>query len=302
LETILILGKETDEHVLHVNSTLISSGFDTLILDTSEYPSKFGISWDPQCADGEISVSGRVIKFSDIKSVYWRMINQIQVNQKMDQAQLSMVTVDSNSMLRTLLEDVRPRWVNSWNAYQFHEVKPLQLSLAAKLGANIPKSIIGNSPKPVVEFLNKVENAIFKPVHGGAHTVRITKEMLVTGMTAAALEVAPITIQEFIEGTNVRTYVIGNSVYSAEFFSEHTDYRDDQDIMPISCDTPNEIADLAKNITKAFGMLWTAIDWRKTEEGKYYFLEANPSPMFINFEKITGMPITSKLVKLLTHF
>jgi hypothetical protein len=30
------------------------------------------------------------------------------------------------------------------------------------------------------------------------------------------------------------------------------------------------------------------------------FLEANPSPMFLGFEKATGLPLTEALVKLLT--
>ncbi len=44
---------------------------------------------------------------------------------------------------------------------------------------------------------------------------------------------------------------------------------------------------------------WTAIDWRLTPQGEYVFLEANPSPMFIQFERRTSFPITQKLVNLL---
>ena len=50
-------------------------------------------------------------------------------------------------------------------------------------------------------------------------------------------------------------------------------------------------------ITKAFHLEWTAIDWRLKSTGEYVFLEANPSPMFIHFERQTGFPITQKLLK-----
>jgi hypothetical protein len=47
---------------------------------------------------------------------------------------------------------------------------------------------------------------------------------------------------------------------------------------------------------------WTAIDWRLKPTGEYVFLEANPSPMFLNFEHQTGFPIIQKLVKLLMNW
>jgi D-alanine-D-alanine ligase-like ATP-grasp enzyme len=46
---------------------------------------------------------------------------------------------------------------------------------------------------------------------------------------------------------------------------------------------------------------WTAIDWRLKPTGEYVFLEANPSPMFIHFERQTNFPITQKLVNLLMY-
>jgi glutathione synthase/RimK-type ligase-like ATP-grasp enzyme len=52
-------------------------------------------------------------------------------------------------------------------------------------------------------------------------------------------------------------------------------------------------------IAKAFFLEWTAIDWRLKPNGEYVFLEANPSPMFLHFERQTGFPITQELVKLL---
>ena len=52
-------------------------------------------------------------------------------------------------------------------------------------------------------------------------------------------------------------------------------------------------------ITKVLMLEWTAIDWRLQPTGEYIFLEANPSPMFLHFERQTGFPITQKLVNLL---
>jgi hypothetical protein len=45
--------------------------------------------------------------------------------------------------------------------------------------------------------------------------------------------------------------------------------------------------------------VWTGIDLRRTPDGRHVFLEANPSPMFLGFERRSGLPLTEALVALL---
>ena len=52
---------------------------------------------------------------------------------------------------------------------------------------------------------------------------------------------------------------------------------------------PGEVAPAARH----------GIDLRLTPEGRYVFLEANPSPMFLGFEARAGLPLTDALVALL---
>ncbi len=114
-----------------------------------------------------------------------------------------------------------------------------------------------------------------------------------------ALSISPITLQEYIPGTNIRSYVIADSVYSAEIRSNSLDFREDYQAQLIPMDLPAQVRQDCLAIAKALYLEWTAIDWHRTPEGEYFFLEANPSPMFIHFEKQTGFPITDKLVNLL---
>jgi glutathione synthase/RimK-type ligase-like ATP-grasp enzyme len=46
-------------------------------------------------------------------------------------------------------------------------------------------------------------------------------------------------------------------------------------------------------------LIFSGIDIRRTPAGEYVFLEGNPSPMFSYFEKVTGYPISDRLVDLL---
>jgi glutathione synthase/RimK-type ligase-like ATP-grasp enzyme len=47
-------------------------------------------------------------------------------------------------------------------------------------------------------------------------------------------------------------------------------------------------------------LVYSGIDVRRTPEGEYVFLEGNPCPMFIHFERQTGYPISDRLADLLT--
>ncbi len=45
--------------------------------------------------------------------------------------------------------------------------------------------------------------------------------------------------------------------------------------------------------------MWAGIDLRRTPAGRFVFLEANPSPMFLGFEAGAGLPLTESLAALL---
>jgi hypothetical protein len=50
---------------------------------------------------------------------------------------------------------------------------------------------------------------------------------------------------------------------------------------------------------RRLGLVYGAIDLRLTPEGRYVFLEINPSGQFLYVEHATGQPITAALAKAL---
>lgn len=63
---------------------------------------------------------------------------------------------------------------------------------------------------------------------------------------------------------------------------------------------PPEVRSQCVEIAKTLDLRWTGIDFRRTRQGQYVFLEANPSPMFLGFEERTGLPLTESLAAVLT--
>jgi glutathione synthase/RimK-type ligase-like ATP-grasp enzyme len=297
---ILILGNPEDAHAVHMQQALTQAGATADYLDTRLFPTQVQMSWQPSTQLGCFTLpGGRRLDFQDIKSVYWRNLSDVYIPSLKDANQQRVAFNDSISALRSLLQACPARWINSWKAYQFHKEKPLQLSTVKQLGVTIPATLITNSPEQVIEFAASQEKVISKPVYGGAHTQFVTESHLDPKRLSLALSLSPVTIQEYIPGTNIRSYVIDGSVYSAEIRSNSLDFREDAEAELIPLELPQSVQQQCQAIAKALMLEWTAIDWRLKPTGEYIFLEANPSPMFIYFEQKTDFPLTQKLVNLL---
>jgi glutathione synthase/RimK-type ligase-like ATP-grasp enzyme len=171
------------------------------------------------------------------------------------------------SALQTRIKACPARWVNSWQAYQFHREKPLQLRAVHDLGVRIPPTLISNDPEDVRRFAQSYARVIFKPVYGGAHTRDLSPAHSAPHRLELALRLAPITLQAYIPGTNLRSYVLGNAVYSAEIRSASLDFREDVNAAVIPVVLPADVHQQCLAIARTLFLTWTAIDWRLTPWG-----------------------------------
>lgn len=296
---ILVLGNSLDAHASHIKDALAKAGVLAHHLDTRLFPTQVQLSWRPDIQSGSFVLSGgHQLNSQDIKSVFWRNFCAPYIP-KIPESQQTIAFNDAMSVLRTLLQAKPIRWINSWQAYQFHKEKPLQLSEVKLLNVEIPATLVSNNPQEVIEFCKIHPKTIFKPVYGGSPTQFVSDSHLEPHRLNLVLRLSPVTFQEYISGTNIRTYVIGEDIYSAEIRSNYLDFREDEKAQLIPWKLPEFIQKQCLAITKSLMLEWTAIDWRLKPTGEYIFLEANPSPMFLHFEQQTKFPITQSLVNLL---
>jgi glutathione synthase/RimK-type ligase-like ATP-grasp enzyme len=297
--TVLILGSEDDEHATYMHGELARRGADAVLIDGALFPQAVTIAFDPGDGSGEIGLpGGRTVSFESVTSVYWRSYDGIGAADLPDHDQRDVAYNDSRGLFESMLIHLPARWVNSWDAVQLHQTKPVQLAMVARLGVPIPRSIITNAPQPLLRFANSNPRAIFKPVQGGAHTRRLTADLL-TAANLENLKIAPVSIQEEIAGTNVRAFVIGDRVLGCEIPTTAVDFRDDDAQRVIPHRLSAEQQETCRVIARTLGLVWTGIDFRLTPDGRYVFLEANPSPMFLGFEELSGLPLTDALASLL---
>jgi glutathione synthase/RimK-type ligase-like ATP-grasp enzyme len=299
--TVIILGGLDDAHACHMLEQLRARGADVELLDSRWFPAALQVSYDPATGAGTLRLpAGRRLTFDQVGSVYWRCYNNVQGPELLDPEQAFIAANDARGLFESVLIRLPARWVNGWRAYQLHQTKPVQLALVAALGIAVPATLLGNDPEAVRAFAARHPRCIFKPVQGGAHTLRLTPDHL-TDDRINNLSYAPVTIQEEIPGTNIRVFVAGARVLACEVRTTELDFRADEEPHITAHPLPADVADSCLRAARALDLLWTGIDLRLTPEGRYVFLEANPSPMFMGFEARSGLPLTESLAKLLVE-
>lgn len=293
--TVLILGDLNDEHAAFMLDYLRDRGADACLIDSRWFPSEMSVTFDPQSGEGSFGFpDDKYLSFRDIESVYWRSYSGVFGPALPDPEQAYIAENDARGLFESILLRLDAHWVNGWSAYQFHQTKPAQLATVANLGVDIPATTLTNDAQAVRDFLDRYPSAIYKPVQGGAHTARIERES-VTAAQLRNLGLAPITLQEEIAGTNIRVFVVGSHVMACEVNTEQVDFRDDEEPDIRVHALPENVQTQCQNIATALDLVWTGIDFRRTPEGRYVFLEANPSPMFLGFEEMTGLPLSQRL-------
>ena len=296
---ILILGGADDEHAVHMLGHLRRRGQDAELLDSRDFPSHLGVSCDPCRRTGALRLPrGRRLDLAQVSSVYWRSYPGVGAIELPHPGQAALAANDARSLFETLLIGLPARWINGWDAYQLHQTKPVQLARVAALGVPVPATLLGNDAAAVRDFVARHARCIFKPVQGGAHTRRLEPRHLAED-NLAHLALAPVTIQEEVPGTDVRVFVAGQRVLACEIQTEHVDFRADPNPRITACTLPAEVTAWCLSAARALRLSWSGMDWRRSASGRYTFLEANPSPMFLGFEERTGLPLTDALAELL---
>lgn len=298
--TILILGGEDDEHALWMREYLLERGVKVELFDSRWFPGQLRLAFDPGSDRWRIGLpSGSILDAEGIRSVYWRCYNGVGASALPDVQQGFIASNDARSLFESLLIRLPVRWVNGWRGFQLHQTKPVQLAMVASLGVAVPATLLANDPEGIREFASRHPRCIFKPIQGGAHTKSVEARHL-SDANLANLAHAPVTLQEEVAGTNIRVFVAGQRVLACEVRSPTLDFRDTLDPQILVHRLPADLEKSCRQIAETLDLLWTGMDFRLTPEGKYVFLEANPSPMFLGFERRCGLPLTESLADLLT--
>ncbi len=304
---VLIISDRDDVHAQAIIATLQKEhGMDAYHLSMQEFPQQ---AYARFCSDGKqladyVGPAGH-INLNKVKSVWWRRPERCAVpNNFYDD--MDFCQNECDHFLQGLLWSRNWFWIN-YPIYDFlASRKIVQLSRAKQAGLRLPRTIITNNPVDARKFIAKINGpVIFKRT--GFSSGSFSKTNIFSSETDDHLESivsAPTTFQEYIEGGfDIRVTYIDGKLFAAAIDSQASqtpeDCRFDYSVSYKESVLPSSIQRALKQLMLNLKLVFGAIDLRVGSNGKYYFLEVNPSGQFAYVELKTGLPLMSSLASAL---
>ncbi len=295
---ILIVGTPEDIPSALIHHKIIQRGEPACFFDTTRFPGDIQLSFDPEAlATGFMTLSGLdEIALSEIRSVYRRWSRGVIAPPETDPVLQEAVYWNLESAIGSFFRCFDCLWINSQEATEMHKYKGYQLKLLKQAGIRVPDTLITNHPERMREFYEQQgKQVIYKPVRGWAHTEMLTEADFLPERLAG-LSHSPVKLQEFVPGTDIRAYVLGDEIYAMEIRSDTLDFREDPEAPRVKIDLPPTVAEDCLKLARTLDLVFTGIDLRRTPDHEYVFFEGNPTPVFVYDEEVTGYPISDRLV------
>jgi glutathione synthase/RimK-type ligase-like ATP-grasp enzyme len=122
-----------------------------------------------------------------------------------------------------------------------------------------------------------------------------------------SVRLAPVIFQEYVPAVaDVRVTVVGERMFAAAIVPApggyQLDYRMDMDGASFEpTELPFETRQGIQALMERLGLVFGAVDLRRTPEDRYVFLEVNPAGEWHFVEERTGQPITQAVAELLAE-
>jgi hypothetical protein len=325
---ILIVSDATDVHTRLVMGRLAELGVPCARYSLEEMPhfSRLG-AWISNDAPPRVRIRRERgdIDLDDVRTVWCRRITDVYPDPTLSAEDRAFAAKEATVLMFGLASVLGDRfWVNPFvNALATDRGhgKVSQLEVARQLGFAIPKTLATNDPDAAREFLSGLTGgAIYKPFVAPTRSVAAEGEPAQWGTiytnklddaALAALDgvaVAPCLFQELVpKRLELRVNVIGERVFATEIHSQvHAeaaiDFRRHYALgeTPYAIhELPPALAEQCIALNRKLGLVYGAMDFVLTPDGRYVFLEVNQQGQFLWLEAQTGQPLLEHFCELL---
>jgi hypothetical protein len=314
---ILILTRPFDPTADRVIEMLGARGAEFVRFNPAEFPTQacLSIGYGP---GGEmrsvLRLEDKVIDLTRLQAVWSRRPGPPEPHKEVqDSATRDLITEDCKTFLQDLWNALPCRWLPGRPAtIQRAQLKASQLRLAAELGLELPPTLVTNSRKEFLDFYNEHNGNIVSKLAGfafhktvGADTFSRYTEVVSKRDVgyAASLQYCPMILQAYVpKRLELRITIVGRQIFAAEIHSQQTrhtrhDWRryDLSNTPHFPHQLPPEVEERCVRLVERLELCYGAIDMVLTPDGRYVFLEINPSGQYGWIEQVTGLPITAAI-------
>lgn len=321
---ILIVTNSNERNVERVIAHLDTMGqkYHRINTDLLHGDSSLTTSVQGNIVEHYILVRGERITCSEAKSIWWRRPEPLGQPDDTPEPQRLFVEQESKAALWSLATTLTGFWLN----HPLHAVRLLehnkvyQLRVAASAGLDTPETIVTNNPADLIEFCrNHGSKVALKTIGGHAFQKRDSGEFFGIYTNLVSLDqimerteevkLAPVMAQAYVpKQLEFRITVVGQKIFACAIHSQDSprtmhDWRryDFKNVRHEAYQLPREIESKLLRLMETLHLQFGAIDMILTPDGRYVFLEVNPSGQWLWIEHFAKLPISQAIADLLAH-
>jgi glutathione synthase/RimK-type ligase-like ATP-grasp enzyme len=249
-------------------------------------------------------------------AVWYRRLRVPTIPPEMDAGVYDFCVRENRSALIGGLIGHETRWMSHPGAIWKAEFKPYQLQMAAKIGLDIPKTLISNRAESIREFHQQYGPIIAKPVRSGhvvkggvecaVFTTKLEDEVM-NDLSDAAL--SPTIYQEFLpKAFDIRVTIVGRKLFAVSIDSQSDpsaviDWRKTENpLLPHApIELPGELQRSLLELMSRLSLTYGAIDLVLTPDGRYVFLEINPNGQWLWIDEMLSLGISHSIAEWLSE-
>ncbi len=317
---LLIVTSKDDAHADYIIFRCNEMGYgDRIIrLNTEDFLTNVLVHFDGSSFQLHIRDSGRFLISDEVYSVWYRRPKDFQLDHEADPAVADFLKLQGTACLRGLYfcthDDVL--WVNPLSALHRARIKLQQLQMAQRVGLAIPQTLVTNDPEQALAFYDQVGMVCTKSLDEPNFTLdghlypmftRVLHQRSDLSDHLDSIARCPVLFQEYIEKQyDIRVIVIGEQIVSFAIHSQE-DQRSIHDFRRIAPELQkHEIHELPVDVLQGIrtfmqsqGLVYSAIDLVRSQDGNYVFLENNANGQWLWLENITGFRLSDMMIALL---
>lgn len=322
---ILVLAQESDRTADGVVLGLAEYGEPVVRIDLSWFPQRLVL--DAEFRHGEwrgcLRTEHHEVDLAAIRSVWVRSPTSFRLPEGMSAVEADYSRREAKLGVGGVLFALpNVLWVNRPDLAARAVYKPLQYSVAARVGLTVPPTLVTNAASAVERFVVSVAGVIQKPLstnlifEDGGYKMGYTH--LVTDADLSDLRGVATTAHHLQEWapklTECRAVVVGNDIFCVAIHAgsekAYVDYRSDFAANTYEkIELPERVLEGMRKFMTELGLVYGAFDLvigtpreGDSEENQVVtFLECNPGGQYQFLEAAAGVGITDSLVALLAR-
>jgi MvdD pre-ATP grasp domain len=320
MERVLVLTRDGDTPAVHVAGLLRERGVDVILFDPADFPSRAHLSvivTSSGHARRFLVASGETIDLDTLTALWFSRPREPVPHRRITDPTTRMyVAHECAAFSADVWDTLECRMVPaSGHITRYAARKTTQLLHAARLGFEVPRTLVTTDPDRLLDFYCEHDGRIISKVleqfgtyAGDDDFCRFTEPVSTRDLGHVDdMSLSPVIVQPYVDkALELRVTVVGSRVFATEIHSQKSNHarldwrRYDLKTTPHRPhDLPVHTANRCVRLVEELGLCYGALDLVLTPDGRYVFLEINPAGQYRWIEKATGLPISEALCDLL---